>query len=87
MNWVFATNSDFLIPLSVQVDLVDLWYVILYILVESSIVSLKYQRFTQSDCNDLGIRKFMNVAKTQFLSLNNILKNLRLYIHTIINIG
>ena len=25
-NWVSATNSDFLIPISLQLDGVDLWY-------------------------------------------------------------
>jgi len=30
-------------------------------------LSLKYQRFTRSGCEDIGIRKFEFVAKTQFL--------------------
>ena len=29
--------------------------------------SLKYQRFTRSDCIDIGLRKLEFVAKTQFL--------------------
>ena len=33
----------------------------------SGCVSLKYQRFQQSGCWDLRIRKFMLVVKTQFL--------------------
>ena len=32
-------------------------------------LSLKYQRFTQSFCKDIGIRKFEFGAKTQFLCL------------------
>jgi len=28
---------------------------------------LKYQRFAPSDCEDIGIRRFEFVAKTQFL--------------------
>ena len=31
----------------------------------SNNISLKYQRFTQSDCKDIGIRKSEFVAKTQ----------------------
>ena len=30
-------------------------------------LSLKYQRFTSSGCNDIEIRKFEFMAKTQFL--------------------
>ena len=30
-------------------------------------LSLKYQRFTSSDCKDIGIRQFEFVTKTQFL--------------------
>ena len=33
----------------------------------SSNLSLKYQRFKQSGCKDIGIRKFEFMAKTQFL--------------------
>ena len=35
--------------------------------VRSYNLSLKYQRFHPSDCKDIGIRKFLFVAKTQFL--------------------
>jgi len=40
-------------------------------------LSLKYQRFTSSDCKDIGIRQFEFVTKTQFLcdiSLSNFAK-------------
>ena len=30
-------------------------------------LSLKYQRFTSSDCKDIGIKQFEFVTKTQFL--------------------
>ena len=36
--------------------------------VRSNNLSFKYQRFTPSDCKDLGIRIFEFVAKTQFLT-------------------
>ena len=36
--------------------------------VRSNSLSLKYQGFPPSDCQDIGIRKFEFVAKTQFLS-------------------
>ena len=35
--------------------------------VRSNNVSLKYQRFTSSDCKDIMITKIEFVAKTQFL--------------------
>ena len=34
MKWVFATNSNVLIPISLQPDVVDLWYFILWILLD-----------------------------------------------------
>ena len=36
--------------------------------VGSNSLRLKYQGFSPSGCQDIGIRKFMFVAKTQFLS-------------------
>ena len=35
--------------------------------ISSNSFNLIYQRFTQSGCKDIGIRKFECVAKTQFL--------------------
>ena len=35
--------------------------------VRSNNLSLKNQRFTPSDCKDIGIRTFEFVAKTQFI--------------------
>ena len=37
--------------------------------VRSNNLSLKYQRFTRSGGEDIGIRKFEFVAKTQFLCI------------------
>ena len=34
-----------------------------------NILSLKYQRFSQSGCEDIGLRKFEFVAKIQFLCI------------------
>ena len=62
--WVFTTNSDFLIPFSLQPNIVD---VKTMNSVRSNHLSLKYQRFTPSGYKDIGIRKFEFVAKTQFL--------------------
>ena len=56
---------DFLISKSLQSDVVNLWYFTLKMLANS--LSWKYQRFKQSGCKDIGIRKFEFVAKTQFL--------------------
>ena len=52
-NRVYATNSDFLIPISVQSDVV--WPFIFKIInfVRSNSLSLKYQRFTSSGCKDI----------------------------------
>ena len=41
--------------------------------VRSNNLSLKYQRFTPSDCKDVLVRKFEFVAKTQFPSNISIL--------------
>ena len=54
------TDSDLLIPKSLQPDVVDLIYFNL-----SNNLKLKYQRFTLLVCKNLGIRKFELVAKTQ----------------------
>ena len=65
-NWLFATNSDFLIPifgfqrrkpLKFQTMTFD----------RSKNISLKYQRFTTLASKDIGIRKSEFVAKSQFL--------------------
>ena len=67
-NWVSATNSDFLIPLSLQPNVVDLRYFTLWIRsVRLSSSSLKYQRFSLSGCKDIGNSKYEFVAKTQLL--------------------
>ena len=50
---VFATNSDFLIPISLQPNVVDLKYMVS---VRSNNLSFKYQKFTPSGCKDKGIR-------------------------------
>ena len=39
--------------------------------VRSNSLSMKYQKFTPSDCKDIEIRKFEFVAKTQLLSLKH----------------
>ena len=56
-NWVFATNSHFLIPLSLQPDKFDpLIFKTIYS-VRSKNLSLKYQKSTPSVCKDKRIRK------------------------------
>ena len=65
-NWVLVTNSNFLIPISLQshdeTGDIKLW-------IRSRNLSLTYQRFTSSGCKDIGYRNFEFVAKTQFLFL------------------
>ena len=61
-RWVFVTNSDILIPISLQQCVVDLRYFKQCRLWDQ--ISLKYKRCTPSDCRDIGIKKFEFVAKT-----------------------
>ena len=49
-NWIFATNSNFLI------HVVDLSYFKLWILVRSNSPGWKYRRVTPSGCKDKGIK-------------------------------
>ena len=63
----WATNSDFLIPLSFEPYVVNLWYFKLVIFDYNSSHSLKCQLSTTLVCKDIGIRKSEFVTKTQFL--------------------
>ena len=45
-NWVLATNSDFLIPISLNPNIVNLRYFNIRVLLDQ----IKYQRFTPSGC-------------------------------------
>ena len=79
-NWVFGTNSDFIITISLQPNVVDLRYFKLWIIyVISNSLSLKYQEFPTFDSQDIGIRKFEFVAKTQFLCVSWFLGPLLLF--------
>ena len=71
-KWVFTTNSNFCIPLSLQLDVVDTWYFKLWFLLD---LSLKYQMFRSSGCNDIRISKLEFVTKTQFLYFRQISSN------------
>ena len=61
-NLVFATNSDFLIPISLKTKVVILWYSVNS--AKSKHLSLKYQRWTPLGWKDIGIRKCKFSAKT-----------------------
>ena len=50
---VFAKNTAFQITISLQPNVIDLLYFKL-LFVRSNNLSLKNQRFTPSDCRDLG---------------------------------
>ena len=69
-NWVFVTNSDFLIPIYLQQNVVDLRYFNLWFL---SDLSLKYQRFTPSGFTYIEILKYTFVAKS--LELAHVSRN------------
>ena len=62
-KWVLATNSDFLTPISLEPDVVHLWFSNYEILLDLSL-SLKYQRFETQGSKDIGVRKSEFVAKT-----------------------
>ena len=67
-NWVFATNSDFLIPISLDSNLVKPLTFQTMTSVWWNNISLKYQRLTTLGSKDIGIRKSEFVmAKTQLL--------------------
>ena len=51
------TNTNFLIPISLQPDVLDILHFKLGLIMDLFDKSLKYQRFTQLDCKDIGIRK------------------------------
>ena len=71
-NWVFTTNSNFLIPISFQPDVITLWYFKLRLFDRSNrIHSLKYIRSTTFGCTDIRTIKLEFVAKTQFLFYAN----------------
>ena len=67
-NQVFVTNSDILVPLSLQPDNVNLWYLEFKFVKSNWIYSLKCLRCTTLGCKYIGNRKSKFVAKTQFLS-------------------
>ena len=66
-NWLFATNSDFLIPISLEPYVVNLWYFNFLIFLSKKSHSLKFQRFTTLESKDIRIRKSEFVEKSQFL--------------------
>ena len=72
-KWVFTTNSDFIIHISLQPVGVNLSYFKLRfdLIWWNRIHSLKYMRSTTLCCKDIGIRKLEIAAKTQFLSSNS----------------
>jgi len=66
-NWVFATNSEFLIPISLEPNVVNLWYFKLIIIWSNRIHSLKYLRSTTLESKDKVFKKAEFVAKTHLL--------------------
>ena len=66
MNWVFDTNSDFIIPISLQPIVVDLRYFKIWILLHQIILVWNIKSL-QHQFPKIGIRKFEFVTKAQFL--------------------
>ena len=67
-------TSDYLIPKSLEPNVIDLRFFHKINSVRSNDIHLKYKRFTTSGCKDKGIRKFNFVAKNQFLLKMNIIQ-------------
>ena len=67
-NWIFSTNSNFLIPKSMQPVGVKLWYfkIILFDHIKE-FIAWKYLRYRKMDCKDIRILKSEFVVKTQFI--------------------
>ena len=61
----FATNSDIIIPISLQPDLI--FQTVNF--VRSNTVSLNHHRFTKSGCQLIGIRQFEFMEKAHFATL------------------
>ena len=64
-NWVFATNSDLLISISLLHNVVDPEYFKLWIPVDQ----ILYKRFTPSGCKDIGIRILSLLQKLNSISV------------------
>ena len=73
LNWemkvVFASNSDFVILISLQPNGPKIFQTLHF--VRSNCLCLKCQRFTPSGVKDIGFIKFMFVANIQFLHWNS----------------
>ena len=57
-NWVCVTNSDFLIPRSLQPDIVEPYIFQKMNSCQFNNENLKYNRFTPSGCKDIGNRNW-----------------------------
>ena len=66
-NWVFASNSDFPIPISLQPKVVDLRYFKPWTIFDQIIWFWNYQTFTPSGCKDKDEIIWVCWKKTQFL--------------------
>ena len=65
-NWLFATNSDFLIPISLEANVVNLWYFKLIFFDLSKVIVWNFKGLRRWNPK-IGIRKSEFVAKSQFL--------------------
>ena len=64
---VFATNPNFLNPLSLHPYGVNFWYFKLRLFNLTVLINFKYLRYPTFGCKDVDIRKLQFVAKTQLL--------------------
>ena len=51
-NWVFATNCDFIIPISLDSNVVDLWYFKQWLLLD------QITKFEISKVYDIGFQRY-----------------------------
>ena len=66
-TWVFVTNSNFLIPIFVQPDDVNLWYFKVRLFDQLFDSKFELSKIYDIEFKDIGIRKSEFVGKTQIL--------------------
>ena len=77
-NWVFATNFDFLIPISLQHNLVNLRYFKLYEICQINKSKFEISKVYTSSCTDIWTRKFQFGIKDLIPNFNTIIGNLEI---------
>ena len=72
--WVFATNSNFLIPIFLQPDGINLWYFKFRLLDLTEFIFEISMRSTTLDCKEIGI-----IRKSEFMTTSSPPQKKRFY--------